>query len=115
MSKMLTKVTFNDEGIFKATSARLIDMKPWNDFASKAQIGYTYILLLENNSFEKVEVKVEGLIPAITSENLAEAKEPIYMTFENFVGKFYFSDRSKSFELTCKASKALIVRQSPKA
>jgi len=109
----ITKVTLTAEGVFNSNSARLIAVRPWNDFSSKEQMGFIYTLLLEQNNFEKVDVKIEGLTPVIDSENLSGSKEAIYVTFENFVGKFYFSDRTKNYELTCKAQKISIVRPVP--
>lgn len=111
----ITKVTLTAEGIFNSTSARLIDVRPWNDFSSKEHVGFIYTLLLEHNGFEKADVKVEGLNPVIDSQSLSESKAAIYVTFEGFVGKFYFSDRSKNYELTCKAQKVSIVKPTPQA
>lgn len=111
----ITKVILTDEGVFQSKSARLIAVRPWKDFSSKEHVGFIYTLLLENNGFEKVDVKVEGLTAIIDSQSLSDSKEAIYVTFENFVGKFYFSDRTKNYELTCKANKVSIVRSAPKA
>ncbi|MGM7637292.1 hypothetical protein [Bacillus sp. Hm123] len=115
MSIKPNNVNLSFESIAKTDKGRLIGIKPLVDFNTKVQKGYTYEVLLEDNGFEKIQIKVENHPPLLTDEELSALKEPIYMTFENFVGKFYFSDRSKSFELTCKASKALIIRQVAKA
>lgn len=113
----VTKVTLTPEGVFNSNSARLIAVRPWNDFSSKEQVGFIYTLLLEHNGFEKADVKVEGLTPVIDIQDLSELKAPIYVTFEGFVGKFYFSDRTKNYELTCKAKEVKVVNKTtaPKA
>lgn len=115
MSIKPNNVNLSFEGVAKSDKGRLIGIRPLVDFNTKVQKGYTYEILLEVNGFEKIQIKVENHPTLLTEEELSEMKEPIYVTFENFVAKFYFSDRSKSFELTCKASKALIVKQTPKA
>lgn len=115
MSIKPNNVNITFEGVAKSDKGRLIGIRPLIDFNTKVQKGYTYEILLEGNGFEKIQIKVENHPPLLTEEELSAIKEPIYMMFENFVGKFYFSERSKSFELTCKASKALIIRQAAKA
>ncbi|KOF09466.1 hypothetical protein AC739_15200 [Planococcus glaciei] len=107
------KLTF--EGVAKSDKGRLIGIRPWIDYNSKAQLGFTYEILLESNGFEKIQVKVENHPPLFTGEDLSVMTEPIYLTFENFVSTFYFANKSQSFELTCKASKALIFKQTAKA
>lgn len=110
----LNKVSITDaEGVFNAKQVRLIDMTPLYGFENNiktSQIGYNFICLAEANGFEKVTVKVEGLNQPITTEQLMASKEPIYVSFVDFLGRFYFSDRTKSWELTCKASKVQVVK-----
>jgi len=110
----LNKVSITEaEGVFNAKQVRLIDMTPLHGFENNvktAQIGYNFICLAEANGFEKVTVKVEGLNPPITPEQLAASKEPIYLIFIDFLGRFYFSDRTKNWELTCRASKVQVVK-----
>ncbi len=72
--------------------------------------GFAYECLAEKNLYEKFVVKVSDIIQVVTQEQLAEAKEPIYISFTDFAGKFYFSERTKSWELSCKATKAQIVK-----
>jgi hypothetical protein len=108
-------VTLTFEGIAKSDKGRLIGIRPLVDFNTKVQIGFTYDILLEGNGFEKIQIKVENHPPLLTDEQLSEAKEPVYVICENFSAKFYMSDRTKNYELTCKADKLSIVRQVAKS
>lgn len=116
----LNKVSITEaEGVFNAKQVRLIDITPLYGFENNvktSQIGHNLICLAEANGFEKVTVKLEGLsnLP-ITPEQLAASKESIYVSFIDFLGRFYFSDRTKSWELTCKASKVLIAKPTQNA
>ncbi|MCZ8533541.1 hypothetical protein [Psychrobacillus psychrodurans] len=108
-------VSLTFEGVAKSDKGRLIGIRPWVDFSTKVQIGYTYEILLEGNGFEKIQVKVENHPAILTEEQLSEMKEPVYVICENFSAKFYMSDRTKNYELTCKADKLSIVRQIAKS
>lgn len=113
----LNKVSITDAvGVFNANQVRLIDITPLYGFENNvktSQIGYNLICLAEANGFEKVTVKLEGLsnLP-ITAEQLAASKESLYVSFVDFIGRFYFSDRTKNWELTCKTGKALLLKPS---
>ena len=115
MSIKPNNVDLTFEGVSKSDKTRLIGITHLIDFNTKVQKGFIYEVLLEHNGFEKIQIKVENHPPLLTVEELSEMKDPVYIVFEQFLAKFYFSDRSKSFELTCKASKALIVKQTPKS
>ncbi|MCU6713216.1 hypothetical protein M6D81_31415 [Paenibacillus sp. J5C_2022] len=116
----LNKVSITDaEGVFNAKQVRLIDITPlygYENNVKTSQIGYNFICLAEANGFEKVTVKLESLsnLP-ITPEQLTSSKEPIYVSFSDFSGRFYFSDRTKSWELTCKASRVQIIKPTQNA
>lgn len=100
--------------VFNASKVRAIGITPLHGYENNvktSQIGYNFQCLAEDNGFEKVTVKVEGLnnLP-ITAEQLAASKDPVYISFVDFFAKFYFSERSQNWELTCKASKVQLVK-----
>lgn len=112
------QVTINSmTGIFKDEVARLLNVRPFSDYETKAPLGFAYELLAESNNFEKVTIKVISTVPVITAEQLKEASSPIYATFIEIEGRFYFSDRTKNWELTCKAKDLKVVNKTaaPKA
>ena len=110
MSIKPNNVTLTFEGIAKSDKVRLIGIRPLLDFNTKVQKGYTYEVLLEGNGFEKIQIKVENHPAILTDEQLLEAKEPIYLICENFSAKFYYSNRTLSYELTCNAEKISLLR-----
>ncbi|UUV24341.1 MULTISPECIES: hypothetical protein [Lysinibacillus] len=110
MSIKPNNVTLTFEGVAKSDRARLIGIRPLVDFNTKAQIGFTYEVLLEENGFNKIQIKVENQPPLLTMEQLSEAKEPVYIMCQGFESKFYMSDRTRSYEITCKASKVTIAK-----
>lgn len=107
------------ENIAADSKVRLIGITPAFEYENGAktdkQLGFTYECLAEQNGFEKFTVRVADSTPVLTVEQLADAKEPVYIAFSEFIGKFYFSERTKTWELSCKSSKAIIVKQAPKA
>jgi len=108
------QLAINEEAVFKSKQVRLIDITPLHGYENNvktSQIGFNMVCLAEANGFEKVTVKLEGLsnLP-ITPEQLASSKEPVYVSFIEFSAKYYFSNRSQSWELTCKASKVQVVK-----
>lgn len=111
MSIRPNNVTLTFEGIANSDKGRLIGIRPLIDFNTKAQTGFQYLVLLENAGYEKVTIKVENQPPLLTNDQILESKEPLYIVCDNFSAKFYMSDRTKNYELTCKAEKVSIVRQ----
>lgn len=110
MSIKPNNITLSFEGVAKSDRARLIGIRPLVDFNTKAQTGFLYEVLLEHNGFNKINIKVESLTPLLTAEQLSEIKDPVYIMCQEFEAKFYMSDRTKSYELTCKASKVIIAK-----
>lgn len=108
-------VTLDLKSVANQNYVRITRVNPQFEYAdgqrTEKQIGYSYQVLCEANSFEKLLVKVSDTTPVITPEQLADSQEPVYATFSDFVARFYWSNHSKNWELSCKASKAQIVKQ----
>lgn len=96
-------------GIFKEEFGRLINVRQYNNFETKAMEGFNYEVLAEKNNFEKISIKVESSVPVITAEQLAESTSPVYISFVGIQGRFYFSDRTRNYEFSCRAKEARIV------
>lgn len=111
-----TQIILNLESVAKAGSVRCIGVSESYQYENGTRTdkpaGTAYECLAEKNGYEKFSVKVSDLNAVLTQEQLNEAKEPIYITFTDFIGKFYFSERTKNWELSCKASKVQIVKSS---
>jgi hypothetical protein len=92
--------------------ARLIGIRDTYEYQdgklTDKKIGVTYVLLLEKQNFEKLTVKCNDINPIMTQEELDKASEPLYIGFVGFVGGFYYSNRTNTWEITCKADKAVI-------
>lgn len=110
MSIRPNNISLNFFGVAKSDTARLIGIRPQIDFNTKIQVGYIYEVLLESNGFNKINIKVEDLTPLLTAEQLSETKEPVYITCQGFESKFYLSDKTKNYELTCKANKVIFAK-----
>ena len=57
-------------------------------------------------------VKVPALAPIITQEQIDAATDPIWITFDQFVGRLYLM--RGELGITCKADKAILVRDGGK-
>ena len=105
-------LTLDLQTIANSDRVRLLSISPLFEFENnkrtEKQIGYT-LTVLEEKNFNKFTVKIETLKEIITNEEISSSKNPIYVTFKNFVGRFYFSQRSGQFELTCKSDAVEII------
>ena len=108
-------VTLNITNIANTDKVRVIKSQPSFEYqdgkVTDRQIGTSYVLLLEKVNFDKISVKTNDMIPVVTNEQIEASADPIYVTFEGFFGKFYFSNQTKNWELSCKADKAILVKQ----
>lgn len=108
----VNQVVLNLENLALENKARVIGVTQSYAYADGKKTeqtnGYAYECVLEKNGFEKISVKVSDFNQIITNEQIAEAKQPIYITFTDFAAKFYFSDRTKNWELSCKATRATL-------
>jgi hypothetical protein len=109
----INQIKLSLENIALDTKVRLVEVRDTYDYQdgklTDKKIGVTYTLLAEKSGFEKFTCKCSELKPLATQEQL-DASEPVYVSFEGFVGKFWFSNRTKTWEISCKADKAILVK-----
>lgn len=66
------------------------------------QTHVKYEVVFPENNFEKVTVKVPGIKPVVSEEQLGLQKGKIKVKFKNLSGKFYRTN-SGEYALTCSA------------
>lgn len=108
-------VTLPQTSVFKDAKVRAIGVQPSYEYAdgkvTDKRIGTTYQCLAEKNSYEKLSVKVGDLNPIFTQEQIETSDEAIYITFDEFEGKFYFNTRMQDWALSCKAKSVKLVNK----
>ena len=71
-------------------------------------LGVKYGIVCPAVRYMPLTVKVPALAPIITQEQIDAATEPIWITFDGFVGRLY--QMRGELGITCKADKAILVR-----
>ncbi|KEZ91168.1 hypothetical protein [Lacrimispora celerecrescens] len=73
------------------------------------QIGISYEIVLDNNSYNKISVKVLGnLKPVISIEALQDANA-VRCTFKGFKARFYRDYRNNDYLLTASAEAIVLI------
>ncbi len=110
-------INLNLENIAKSSSVRVIDVAPRFEFKDGERTdnhtGTTFTLIAENNAFEKFKISTSDTKDVVTKEQI-EQGTPIFLSFEGFVGKFYWNTRLNDWALSCKAEKAMVVKPATK-
>lgn len=90
----------------KGASLILLGCKPTYEYInqqrSESVIGYTYTVV-DNQKFNKIQVKVESTSPLLTDEQISTAKEHIFVKFEQAIIKLYIT-QSGDVEFSIKAT-----------
>ena len=71
-------------------------------------LGVKYGVVCPAVRYMPLTVKVPALAPIITQEQIDAATDPIWITFDGFVGRLY--QMRGELGITCKADKATLVR-----
>lgn len=74
------------------------------------QIGLSYNVVLDNNGYEKLSVKVQSLKPVISIEALQEVN-CVRCTFKGFKARFYKDFRSGEYRLTASSDAIILVEE----
>ncbi len=110
----LSQIELYLENIAKDSKVRLLNVRPSYEYKdgvkSDVVSGQAYECFLENNGFEKVVVRTIENEAIISQESLNVSKEPVYVQFKDFVGRLYFSNQTKGWELSLKASAAILIK-----
>jgi hypothetical protein len=94
--------------------ALLIGMAPIMEYDKESrkrtdkQLGISYMIVLNKNNFEKINVKVGDLKSAIPMEDLEE-KNAVKCTFKGFKARFYRDFKTNSYLLTASADAIIIL------
>lgn len=72
-------------------------------------IGYKYDIV-EDISFEKLTVKVASITPVMTQEQIDNAKDRIYVTFNNAIAKPYRNTSTGNYDLSISANSISVVK-----
>ncbi len=69
--------------------------------------GFKYHVIAPKRKYDSAYVRVDGLTPIITNEELEESDTPVIVDFEGFEGRFYKYNNDYAF--TAKATAIKIV------
>ena len=72
--------------------------------------GKKYHVVCPKKQYFPIIIKVPSIdTPIITQEELEASPDPVWITFDNFIGSFYLMDGD--IGLSCSASKAVIIAE----
>ena len=75
-------------------------------------LGVKYGIVCPAVRYMPLTVKVPSLAPIITQEQIDAATDPVWITFDQFAGRLYLM--RGELGITCKADKAILVRDGGK-
>jgi hypothetical protein len=110
----IENIQFSLEQLANAPEVMLLGVNPYKLYVNGQptdQIGgQAYECVLPKAGFEKITVKVPDLPPVMTNDKMSEQ---VFVKFEGFNAKFW-KDKSGNYQLSCKATKAIIVGRDAK-
>ena len=108
----LTKLSIPLEVVIGDAKLILIDVLPYysyeNGNKTDKQLGYKYIIV-EDIGFDKLSIKVPGLVSPITREQVANTPERIYVAFTDCYAKPYRTF-TNDYDLSISASSISIIK-----
>lgn len=114
-NNFLRVLTLTMVQVFGDTSAILIGVSDDIEYGDDGKptgrkLGVKYEVIADKMKYLPVTVKVPEAVPIITKEEIeAAGAEPVRVTFEGFAGRLYLM--RGELGLTCKADKAMIVKE----
>ena len=110
----LNQIELHLENIAKDNKVRLLNVRPSYEYKdgvkSESVSGQAYECLLESNNYEKISIRTSEQEAIVSQDTLNAAKEPVYVQFKDFKGTLYYSNQTKAWELSCKASAAVFFK-----
>lgn len=108
----ITKLNIPLNVITEGANLILLEVVPYYAYVDGKKTdtlkGYRYTVV-EDETFEKLSIKIESATPIVSSEQLASAKSHVLVTFDKAFAKPYRTN-SGDFELSISASNMLIVK-----
>lgn len=102
----ISNISFTLEQIIGEAKLQLLHSKPTRQYengkATDLVIGTTYEVVQHGGDFEKFTVKVPDVDTAISEEDIAASKDPIFVEFTNTSCKLY-KDVSGRIQVSVKA------------
>lgn len=84
----------------------LLELAPLYEYVegkvTQNEIGIKCTVVCIDNQFEKITVKIKGLKPTITNEQIAQKGGQVKVNLKNLTGKFYRT-QSGEYALSCSA------------
>ena len=87
------------------------DMEYVDDKPTGKKLGTKYTVVCPKAKYYSFAVKVPDPTPIVTQEMIDASDNPIWVSFEDFVGKFYRLRSSNDYGLSARAAKAVIVKE----
>lgn len=110
MSRKITDIILNQEQILggdRAILTRISEGKKFvnGHYTDEIDCYKLEVVCVADKSFDKVIVKLPSdKTPGITQEQIEASTSPVYVKFEGLTGKFYMSNITNRYELSCKAT-----------
>lgn len=106
------KIELSFRQVANADHGILIGMRPWIEYVNGEKtdkvLGTQYEVVLPENGYEKLIVKVPGP-PILTQEEIEMADSVIHIGFSGFAAKIYFERQTKQNKVSARAEQAMIV------
>lgn len=107
----INQFVLNLQQIANGDTLLLTDIAPVKEFVdgkyTDKVIGFRYTCVCPQNKFEQISIRIEGVKPVITPEELS-VKGTIKVKPKNFEGRF-FRDRSGEYRLSAKAESLEVI------
>ena len=101
------QITGNKDGSTLFLSNKAVPI--YNGSEKTDQIAYVkYGVVLPDNDYEKINVKVKQLKPLFSDEQMQAQKGKVKVRFKNLTGRFYRTDRGE-YALTCSADDVEVI------
>lgn len=117
LSKLLRVLTLAMVQVLGDTKAILVSVSDDVEYGEDSKptgkvLGVKYGVVCPAVRYMPLTVKVPTLAPIITQEQIDATAEPIWITFDGFIGRLY--QMRGELGITCKADKAILVRDGGK-
>jgi hypothetical protein len=110
----IENIQFSLEQLANAPEVQLLSVNSYklyvNGLVTDQIGGQAYECLMPKANYEKIVVKIPDLSPVITNDKITDH---IMVKFDAFVAKFW-KDKSGNYQLSCKASKAILTEKAGK-
>ena len=100
--------------VTKSNSAILISVSDVNEYAdgkpTGKRLGTRYSCIAPARKYSEFSVKVADTAPCLTQEQIDKVSQPVMVSFDDFVGKFYKIRNTCEYAFSATASKINLLK-----